>query len=162
MPCWTQDTGNVLSSFGCVLCILCFTDFELLFKVVILMFESILLIILCIHVIRKRLPWLLLLQSLCLLSDRVLVMALHLIMANIPLVLGVLVVLNTLDIDELLDITRLLHLLVVRLCAGLSVPHECFPQLLIHKIVVDTSTELSSELLMNQLLCLLVLRLSRY
>ena len=89
-------------------------------------------------------------------------MALHLIMANIPLVLGVLVVLNTLDIDELLDITRLLHLLVVRLCAGLSIPHECFPQLLIHKIVVDTSTELSSELLMKQLLCLLVLRLSRY
>ena len=89
-------------------------------------------------------------------------MALHLIMANIPLVLGVLVVLNTLDIDELLDITRLLHLLVVRLCTGLSIPHECFPQLLIHKIVVNTSTELSSELLMKQLLCLLVLRLSRY
>ena len=69
VPRRTQDTGNVLSSFGRVLSILCLTDFELLFKVVILMFQSILLIILCIDVIRKRLPWLLLLQSLCLLPN---------------------------------------------------------------------------------------------
>ena len=87
------------------------------------MFQGILFIILCIHVIGEGLAWLLLLQSLCLLANRVLVMALHLVVTDIPLVVGVFVVLDALDIDELLDIAGLLHLLIVRLCAGLSIPH---------------------------------------